>query len=374
MSSTTDVPVARSVAAYAAAVRKALADLGPEQVEELTDGLEANLTDALADDLRPHGADLVEEFGEPAAYAAELRTAAGVDAVGGRPRRGLVAQVRALRAGTRGVLARARRRRWWPAVTEIVAALRPLLWVVRGWVAFQALSWAIGERSLTPGWWPTSPIAALLMLLCVVGSIQVGRGRWLRGRRLAPAVGVATAAALLATYPLVHWVQGSQRAAVALQVARSAVDNTPETVVELVPTPVDGVVVDGVSANNLFVYDANGHPLEGVQIYDDQGRPVRTVVDGVAPSSRPGEAAPWVLTASRDVEGHERWNVYPLLGWPDDELIPETSGGTPPEWAPSTPPFPFEKVPRIIPPTGAAGPADTADADAQADGDAQVAP
>jgi len=58
------IPAVVDVTAYAAAVRRALADLGPDQVEELTDGLEANLADALADEWHVgHGADPVAQFG-----------------------------------------------------------------------------------------------------------------------------------------------------------------------------------------------------------------------------------------------------------------------------------------------------------------------
>ncbi|TQL01414.1 hypothetical protein [Cellulomonas sp. SLBN-39] len=366
MSSTTDVPVARSVAAYAAAVRAELADLGPEQVEELTDGLEANLTDALADDLRPHGADLVEEFGEPAAYAAELRAAAGVDAV---PRRGgAKARFGALRAAVRQDLAGVRRRPWWPAVAETSAALRPLMWVVRGWVVFQVTGWALGPAVVTPGWWPTTGLGAVMVLLCVGASVQVGRGRWLSGRRAAPLVAMLTVVTLVVSYPVAGYVNRYQERLAAADVGTTVVTVRSD------PEPMDGVVVDGMPVSNLFVYDSDGFPLEDVQIYDDRGRPVRTVFDTETLWSRPDLAEAWRFSGATDVEGRERWNVYPLTGWPSDELVPDLLGEAPPEWAPRTPPFPFEKAPSIVPATGAAGPDGTADADAQADGGAQVAP
>lgn len=90
---------------YAAEVRAHLADLSPEQVDDLTDGLEADLAEALADmpgalrplpeggDLPDGGAttllDVAARFGPAAGYAAELRSAAGLDpaAPGPRPRR-----------------------------------------------------------------------------------------------------------------------------------------------------------------------------------------------------------------------------------------------------------------------------------------------
>ena len=60
------------VGAYVAAVRARLDDLAPEEVEELTGGLEADLAEALAGfDETPR-----QRFGDPAAYADELRAAA----------------------------------------------------------------------------------------------------------------------------------------------------------------------------------------------------------------------------------------------------------------------------------------------------------
>ena len=67
------------VAGYAAAVRRGLVDLGPELVEDLTDDLEADLAEALADERHvAHGRGLLEQFGPPEDYAAELRAAAGL--------------------------------------------------------------------------------------------------------------------------------------------------------------------------------------------------------------------------------------------------------------------------------------------------------
>ena len=45
-----DTTDALDVAGYAAAVRRSLADLGAEQVDDLTDDLEADLAEALADE------------------------------------------------------------------------------------------------------------------------------------------------------------------------------------------------------------------------------------------------------------------------------------------------------------------------------------
>ena len=68
---TTSTQTSPDIAAFAAAVRDALADLPRGEVDELTDGLEADLTDR---SLEPDAPDL----GDALAYADELRLAAGL--------------------------------------------------------------------------------------------------------------------------------------------------------------------------------------------------------------------------------------------------------------------------------------------------------
>ncbi|MEK8227885.1 hypothetical protein NKG05_19960 [Oerskovia sp. M15] len=49
--------------------------------------------------------------------------------------------------------------------------------------------------------------------------------------------------------------------------------------------------VDGSPVSNLFVYDASGRALQDVQIFDDLGRPVRTITSE-------GATQPWALRTS----------------------------------------------------------------------------
>src|ERR1700709_2176140 len=58
---------------FARAVRAALADLPADEVDDLTDGLEADLAERAADEESP-------DFGDPTDYANELRSAAGLPA------------------------------------------------------------------------------------------------------------------------------------------------------------------------------------------------------------------------------------------------------------------------------------------------------
>ena len=62
------------VAAYAAAVREALADLEPNQARSLLDGLDDHLAEVAAAD---PDVTLVDALGPASAYAAELRRSAG---------------------------------------------------------------------------------------------------------------------------------------------------------------------------------------------------------------------------------------------------------------------------------------------------------
>ena len=71
---TTALPVRPDVAAFVSRVRESLADLSEDDRLELTEGLEADLTDQVAE----HGGGVL---GDPEAYARELRAAAGFDPV-----------------------------------------------------------------------------------------------------------------------------------------------------------------------------------------------------------------------------------------------------------------------------------------------------
>lgn len=341
-------PDLHDVAGYAAAVRRALVGLGPEQVEDLTDGLEADLAEALADeDHARHGGDLVTLFGTPEEYAAELGAAAGLaPAVPTPPAGGLPPWLRhPLRALARlggRWLAQLRREAWWPPFERFVVALRPAWWVLRGWVVYQLGLQFVGvyrQEML-----PSSVIRFVWLVALVVASVQWGRGSW-RPRRLWGAIPmvVSTVAAFAAIPVLATVSAGSTQYVYA---------DEPPAVYEQVP--MDGVVVDGMQVSNLFVYDAEGNPLDNVQIYDDRGRPVRTTYDeGQGQWYMPGDDMPWQFVGVRDEDGRVRWNVYPLHGAHADAYVyDEVTGqmvladGTQPQ----LPPRPFAKAPAIVVP------------------------
>lgn len=371
------------VSAYAAAVRSHLADLPSEQVEDLTDGLEADLVEALEDregpvvtgeipiwqaagagiPTAPAGAatmiDLAHRFGPAQAYAAELRAAAGLEPAGpttpARPRRlrGRLAwrmgatrtRVLELASGARQAVAPVLATPLGRRVVTSLVALRPLWWVVRGWVWYVLGASVLWARYRPLGFYlPIHVGAWLLLAALVVLSIATGRGlggqrRWVRGGFAA--LNVIAVLALPTT--LSNFDNELRR-----ELLSGGTEYVEVPVYEQVPV-VDGVYVDGMLVSNLFVYDAEGDPLERVQIFDDRGRPVRTTYDdGTGAWSLPGVVDPWVFSPDTTVDGRARWNVYPLLGVPHGEMGDAGDGVEPSDPQPRTPPLPFAQAPALV--------------------------
>lgn len=362
------------VRGYAEAVRLHLADLGPEVTEDLTDGLEADLTEAIADTApAPAGRsdddvalDLAAHFGAPAAYAAELRAAAGLPPAG-PPRR---------RPGMQAAVAhrwRLRAERWaeqwrpltstpqWAAVTTFARDLRPVWWVARGWLVGSWLNaLADGEALLLV---PTTVSDLVFPLLATLVSVQWGRGRWLAWRWMPRVVVAVSLGALLMTPSFVdsthravlYGTTGSTGVADSYAAGYDDATQASFTHESVEDTRDQGVWVDGMQVSNLFAYDANGDPLKDVQLFDDRGRPVRTIPRGweTAEWSVPDVEGLWLFRPALASDGRERWNVYPLrgvlesqMGYSDDGTRMEPQVGVRPE----SMPWPFLKAPTAIAP------------------------
>lgn len=93
--------VEQRAAAFAAAVRERLSDLPTDEVDELLDGLQGDLTERLAESADA-GDVGTGELGDPEAYADELRQAAGLPSGAMRTRRRRVGRC-ASRYGTPGL-------------------------------------------------------------------------------------------------------------------------------------------------------------------------------------------------------------------------------------------------------------------------------
>jgi hypothetical protein len=264
----TQILVRPEVTAFVEEMRRELADLDDETRDELVGGLEADLSDQLAD-----GAPL----GDPGAYAAELRAAAGLP----EARRRTLPSVPDLRApgalidrSRARFLALVERPRLAPAC-EVAAALRPAWWVARAWVAVTTLdaftgpweqitliptlgaplvgeavlatavvvSALIGLDRLWPGSGPDRPTASRIALLILNA-----------GALLAPALWNAPWPGAIVDDDWVAYDRGYRDGS-------RAVDD-------------DGLRLDGNPIHNIYAYDATGKPIDRVQLFDEKGDPI----------------------------------------------------------------------------------------------------
>lgn len=291
---TTDLPVRPDVTAFVARVRELLADLPEEDRLELTEGLEADLTDQVAES---GGGGL----GDPEAYARELRTAAGLDPAPRRRVRGpnprsVPEVLDGVRAWWDGQVARPRVAPAW----SLVVALRPVWWLFRAWIA--AVLVCIAMPGYTPWgftWLPGVPneLGLAVLAVCVLGSTLVGTGRVWPGGTEASSRGTAARVALIGLnllavgmIPVVEqYYQDAEWAQVReYGFASSSVEDL-------------GVTNRGQQVCNIAAYDAEGRPLVGVQLFDQAGRPLDVRCWG-----QQDRTVPWVLG---DVT---RWNVFPI--------------------------------------------------------------
>jgi hypothetical protein len=264
--------IAADVAGYASAVRAACADLpGPDR-ELLLEDLEDHLQEVAAE----AGGPLAERLGEPEAYAAELRASAGLPAPGagrGAEPAGRVARrrLRDSRAARRlvGLGAAVVGHPAGRAVAGFLPELRPAWWVLRGYLAVQAV--AVAMTPLVTGGGFAFPVprlfgSALLGLLAtaaaVVGSVALGR----RGAGTLAARGLLVAgnAALVVVAVLL-----------VTELARSeTVDDYRPEFVATYAAPASGLRSDGNEITNIFPFDAKGRPLKDVYLVDQDGEPV----------------------------------------------------------------------------------------------------
>jgi hypothetical protein len=191
-----DTAPALDLARYLDAVRRELVDLGADEVDELTGGLEADLAEAMAasQDLSKTP---VQVFGPPEAYATELRAAAGIvprqsvrrrsrwswifgSAVFGRALVKASDQIRVdVRAQFGSVVAG---QIWWPPLRDFLRAARPSWWAFRAFLAYwylaqlgsQPIHEPMGQRMNLPH----SPLTWLAMAGLFMLSVELGRRRW----------------------------------------------------------------------------------------------------------------------------------------------------------------------------------------------------
>jgi hypothetical protein len=347
------VPAVRD---YAEAVRRELTGLSPEQVRDLTDDLEMDLTDALADSggLTPGGGAVLtfnriaERFGDPGVYADELRAGADLpargartaSAAGGGSEPDLVARP-SLRELRQAALARWRQTGWWQGAARLGRVMRPAWWAIRA-LAVLALGYYLLGGPYLNAWF-------LAVALCAVmaGSMALGRVAWREQpkptRALMAVLNVVCAvitswvALMVATD---RWegpqYQGERNPGFDLRAPSSVgpnyqgedygqVEDGPSLEQSYCETH---LCFGGEPVRNIYAFDAEGNPLSNVQLFNQDGRPLDISDPSVAEDGSimesPADGPPWwssyegpngdfyTTVPSRAENGDPLWNVFPL--------------------------------------------------------------
>ena len=274
--------LAECVAAYVREVRAELADLPAEDVDDLTGGMEADLSELATES----GGDLIGRLGTPGLYAAELRAAAGLPdravGSGGRQHRPLREQVALDRASLTRLVGR---HPWLRLATDFMVTLRPAWWLLRGYLAAWAL-WSMLSGN-TRGVRPHSFLHLVMAIAAIVVSVQLGRG-WLKHRAVTSPLLVLANSALVVT----------------ALVASVSTDVSYYSGNAYSPSP--GVSLDGAQVGNIYVYDSNGNRMTGVRLFAQDGQPLGGGDDAFDPNGNP-------MGVVRDGSGAPVTNVYPRL-------------------------------------------------------------
>lgn len=173
MTTTTPPTLDQRAAEYLDTVRSHLADLPPDERDDLLDDLESHVHEVAAATDGP----LDDALGPPATFAAELRASAGLAPASDRPD----AALDRLRRRTDAL----RRHPWTRAVVAFLPELRPAWWVARGWLLVWLAAEATGGDSSwfpLPELWGNAFVGLLATVLLVAWSVRLGRNpkppRW----------------------------------------------------------------------------------------------------------------------------------------------------------------------------------------------------
>jgi hypothetical protein len=333
MSASTDI------AAYAAQVRAALADLPEQQRVELLEDLEDHLAEVVAD----AGPPLEARLGPPADYARDLRLAALAPATASTGR---------LQDALDGLRADVRRLWELEAAREVrafLSELRPAWWVLRAWLLVAAAGLLLGGGPLLL---PLGPVLGLpLLVTAVVLSVRLGRRAATHptgsGTRVSYAAN--TALALLAVAIVVGVQQRDQGVVYAGPYDPYGYPGDSRPLAH----------EDGTPITNLYPYSSDGEPLSGVLLYDQDGR----AVDNLATTTQEGEEVrPLVVPGEPPAPSNSypqrqdvlRYDEFGGLAPPTPRPLPSGSPSPSPSGSPSGSP---SASPSTQPATAAPDPA-----------------
>jgi hypothetical protein len=287
-------------------VRAEFIDLSPEEREELLGDLNADVTDLVAE----HG---FAALGDPVAYAAELRAAAGLGP-------GVTVTDRGMRRHlleewldqNRDSLLGRLNTGVWAGPWLVVLALRPVWWVIRAWLAWWLVleNFTSGTIELLSFSFLSFPIVGLLV--AVVLSVLIGLQKmWPGGGGIGARVlliGLNTFAGLL----FLLLVMGAALRA----------PHVSDGGASSVPVSRAGLQNGGNTVCNIFAYNQVGKPVRGVQLFDQRGEPLAINPRTCGVSATGGKFSPWQYPS-----GKPALNIFPIgvrgfdsTGWPVPQL------------------------------------------------------
>ena len=242
---------------YYQRIRNCLVDLDVAVRDDLLEDLPDHLAEVAAEGT----GSLIDRLGTPEAYAAELRTAAGLDAdsSGVGIDRSWAERSRRLSELLDRADVRLARPIGYPRLTELLVALRPGWWVVRGWLVAQLLCGAHNRASwhgFVPSLGDNRALGFGVLVAAIAASIWFGRRT--RDWTVWPRRLVAAAGLLLAgwgIFVLAHNVGGTE------YVYSSYAQTSGNA-------PLDAVT-------DVYGYDSNGNLVPGLRLFDQAGNPIQ---------------------------------------------------------------------------------------------------
>ena len=205
--------------------------------------------------------------------------------------------------------------------------LRPAWWVLRGYLAVQAVAVAVsllfagvGLSFPVPALFGSRVLGLIAVAAAVVVSVTLGRRRDTASRRVRALTLAGNAA--LALYAVVMVLE--------LGASEAYGDLYHPEYVTSSSEPVSGLRADGREISNIFPFDADGKPLEDVYLVDQDGHPV------VATHYDNEYLEPQQLV---DRDENEVANRYPQVQHQADPDSGQRSPGPTPEFQP--PPGPL---------------------------------
>ena len=174
-----------------------------------------------------------------------------------------------------------------------LVTVRPAWWVLRGWLAYFFVATVVDGSHLLP----VSAGMGVLLVVAMVVSVQIGRGRWLSWPAFKGVLAVINVAAVIGAPFALGWAYANQES---MQYAYEQEPYYPQ-----------GITRDGMQVSNIFAYGPDGLPLEGVQLFDQDGEPLDLAPDTSADYVW-DETGGSLLVPSSAAPGRSGWNVVPL--------------------------------------------------------------